>query len=126
MVHKGPERRGYIRVSESLSVSYTPVDATQRQYKSVAKSISGGGIKLPLKEELAVGTLLSLKLELLKAKKKIQFEARIVWVRPNPKDRNFPYEGGLEFINISSAERTMLSNYVQYLNRAELLKEFLR
>ncbi len=126
MVYRGAERRRYVRVNKSLLVTYIPIDAARKPSQSVIKNISGGGIKLPLKEELAAGALLRLELELLKEEKRLQLEARVVWVRPNPENRKFPYEGGIEFINITQAERTMLSNCAQYLNRAELLKEFFR
>ncbi len=123
MGNKGRERRKYIRVRESLLVSYTAIDAEQRHHVSVSKNLSGQGVRLPLKEKLKVGTLLRLQLELLKEKQKIQLGAKVVWVRPNPQDKVFPYEAGLELINISLAKRTMLSNYLQYLKREQLPKE---
>ncbi len=113
-------------MGESLLISYAVIDAAQKHWKSITKNISGGGIKLPLKEELAVGSLLKVELELLKEKKRIRLEAKVIWVKPNPEDKNFPYEAGIEFVNIGFAERTMISNCVQYLNRAELLKKFPR
>lgn len=120
----GSERRKYIRVGKSLLVSYTVIDAAEGYRETVTRNISGGGIRLPLKEKLAIGTLLKLELELLKEKKRIQLEAKVIWIRPNPEDKGFPYEAGIEFINIGFAERTMLSNCVQYLDRDRLLKEF--
>ena len=124
MKQTGPERRRYIRVGLSLLVGYTVIDVPQEHKELITKDISGGGMKLPLKEKLGVGTLLKVQLELLKEKKRILLEAKVVWVKPTPDDKEYPYEAGIEFINIGFAKRSMISNCVQYLNREELLKEF--
>ncbi len=126
MKQTGPERRRYIRVGISLLVSYNVVDAPHEHKELIAKNISGGGMRLPLKEKLTVGTLLELQLGLLKEKERIQLEAKVIWVKPTPDDRQYPYEAGIEFINIDFVKRNMISNCIQYLNRAELLKEFFR
>lgn len=124
--YSGPERRRYVRINESLLLSYAPIDASHEPVHTSAKNISGGGLKIPLKDKFVVGTFLKLELELLKEKKKRNLQAKVVWIRPNSeKDKEeFPYEGGIEFVNLDPEERNMLGNYFQYLNRTELLREF--
>ena len=126
MEYTGPERRSHIRVGVLLELSYTLVDADQEHKELAARDISGGGMRIPVREKLAIGALLKVQLELLKEKKRIQLEAKVVWIKSTSDDKEYPYEAGIEFINIDFAERTMISNCVQYLNRAELLKEFPR
>jgi len=119
--HKGPDRRKYFRVALPLLVSYTVVDAPQEIKELYPKDISGSGMRIPLKENLGVGTLLKVELDLLKDEKKIQLDAKVIWASPVPDDRQYPYEAGIEFINVDLADRIMISNCVLY--RAELLKE---
>ena len=121
MEHTGPERRKYFRAILPLRVSYTIVDVPQEQKEIYTKDISGAGIRLPLERELAAGTLLKVQLDLLKDEKKIELNARVIWVSPVPDDRDYPYEAGIEFIDVGVADRIMISNCVLY--RTELLKE---
>jgi c-di-GMP-binding flagellar brake protein YcgR len=118
--HKGPDRRKYFRVALPLLVSYTVVDVPQEIKELYAKDISGSGMRIPLIDNLAVGTLLKVELDLLKEERKIQLDAKVIWVSPVPDDRQYPYEAGIEFINVDLADRIMISNCVLY--RAELLK----
>jgi c-di-GMP-binding flagellar brake protein YcgR len=119
--HKGPDRRKYFRVALPLLVSYTVVDVPQETKELYAKDISGSGMRIPLNDNLAVGTLLKVELDLLKEERKIQLDAKVIWVSPVPDDRQYPYEAGIEFINVDLVDRIMISNCVLY--RAELLKE---
>jgi len=124
MKEKSPERRHYIRVGTLMVLSYNVLGIHKEEKKLASKNISGGGIKLSIKERLKVGALLEVKLGLLKENKTIIFKAKVVWVNPNHDNKEYPYEVGLKFININFAQRTQLSNYVQYLDRNELLKDF--
>jgi len=126
MSDNSAERREYIRVGRSLLLAYKVLDTPDGREESVTQDISGGGIKAPFKEKPMVGTLLELEFELLKEKKKLKLKGKIVWVKSYPKDTNYPYEVGIEFIDITSAAQTMLSNYIQYLNRYDLLKGHFR
>ena len=124
MKHEGLDKRRYIRIGTSLLVSYTVLDAQGEHKELITKDVSGGGIRLPLKERLSVGTMLKVQLELLKEKKRISLEAKVIWIKPTLDDKEYSYEAGLEFINLDLAQRAMISNCVQYLNRGELLKWF--
>lgn len=81
---------------------------------------------MPFKEEPKVGDILELSIELLKEKKRMLLEAKVIWVKANPDDKSHPYQAGLEFTNIGLREKSMLSNYLQYLNRYALLREYFR
>ena len=124
MKEQNPERRRYIRVGASILASYIVLDIHKKRKKLAAKDISGCGIRSFIKERLKPGTLLEVTLKLLKENKKIILKARVVWLNPSPAGKKYSYEAGLEFINIDFAQRTRLSNYLQYLDREELLKDF--
>lgn len=120
MEEKQPERRRYFRVMLPLLVSYTVGDVPPKQ-EEYTKDISGGGMRIPIKEKLAVGTLLKVQLDLLKDQKVLELEAKVIWVNSVPDDYDYPYEAGVEFINVSFEDRLMISNCLLY--RAELLKQ---
>lgn len=124
MVYTGPERREFIRVTLSLPVRYSVVGAQEEYKESYTEDISTGGVRLLLKGELAVGTILKLQLELIKEEKTIRLDAlqaRIVWVKPVFNDLEYPYKAGVEFINIDTNERLLISNCIYH--RTELLKK---
>ena len=124
MAYSGPERREFIRVPLSMAVRYSVVGTQQDCLETETEDISTGGMKLLLKGELAVGTILRLQFELLREEKSIRFdalEARVVWVMPNPNHRDYPYKAGIQFINIGINEGLLISNCIYH--RAELLKK---
>jgi len=102
-----------------IPVRYTVVGGAQEHKELITKDISGGGLRLSLEEKLEVGTLLKVELELLKEKKKVQLDAKVIWVEPAPDYMECSYEAGIEFINIDFAERTMINNYLLYRTRME-------
>lgn len=108
------ERRKYCRVWLPLEVSYAVVGKPSEKKRLVTKDVSGGGMRLALEEKLNAGTLLKIELELLKEKKKIQLDARVIWLEPAPDYMECSYEAGIEFINIGLEERIMISNYLLY------------
>jgi len=123
MVYIGPERREFIRVQLFMPVKYSVVDTQEEYIESQSEDISSGGIKLLLRKEFSVGTLLKLQFELLREEKIIRFDtlqARVVWVMPN-NNLEYPYKAGLEFINIDINERLRISNCIYH--KAELLKK---
>jgi len=123
MVYTGPERREFIRVQLFMPVKYSVADTQEEYIESQSEDISSGGMKLFLRKELHVGTLLKLQFELLREEKIIRFDAlqaRIVWMMPN-NNLEYPYKAGLEFINIDINERLHISNCIYH--KAELLKK---
>ena len=81
-------------------------------------------MRLPLEEELPVGTLLKVTFELLMGQDKVELNAKVIWLNHIPADPIYPYEAGIEFVDVDIAERIKISNCVLY--KAELLKEFYR
>ena len=123
MVYAGQERRQFIRVVLFIPVKYSVAEAKEEYTESQTEDISSGGMRILLRGELAVGTILKLQFELLREQRIVQFEglqARAVWVIPN-NNLEYPYKAGLEFINIDIDERLRISNCIYH--RAELLKK---
>ncbi len=123
MKKQNPEKRHYIRVETSILVNYKVLDASKGEEGLTAENVSGSGIKIPVKKKLKLGTLLEVKLKFLNENKATALRAKVIWINHSRSDKKYPYEAGLEFINIDFAQRTKLSNYFQYLDREELLKD---
>ncbi len=123
MNNESANRRKYIRVGSTLLIKYRVLDSKDFHEESVTHNISGGGVKIPFKEKPQAGAILELELELLKEQKKIALKGKIVWIKSQPKNTGYPYEVGVEILDIASNVRTKLSNYVQYLSRHDLLRE---
>lgn len=124
LVH-GADRRRYVRVGRTLKLGYKVIHSVGKYERSVSKDISGGGIKIPFKEKPMEGSTLDLELELTQESKKFKFHGKVIWVKTQAQDKDYPYIAGIEFLNVSTAVQTMLSNYMQYLNRRELIKGIL-
>jgi c-di-GMP-binding flagellar brake protein YcgR len=123
MGYTGPERREFIRVALAIPISYSVAGNQEEYQKSETEDISTGGMRILLRGEFPVGTLLKLKFELLREQKVIQFEdleARIVWVKPD-NNLEYPYKAGIQFVNIDLQESIRISNCIYY--KAELLKK---
>ena len=122
MKYKGPERRAYARILKAFSLECKFLKKGPR-YALTTKNVSGGGLKLPFKRKLKSNTRLKLELSLSGTTKKIILDGRVIWAKANPRNKELPYILGIRFININLDNQTMLSNYLQYLDRNKILKE---
>lgn len=123
MKKQNPEKRHYIRVGASILVNYKVLDENKGEEGLTAENVSGSGMRIPVKKKLKLGTLLEVKLKFLNENKATALKAKVIWINRNRRSKKYPYEAGLEFVSIDFAQRTKLSNYVQYLDREELLKD---
>ena len=125
MNQETPDKREYVRIGMQLLVSYVILDKLNGGGETIAKDVSGGGIRLPIRQRLVAGTLLRMHIELMREGKKFVVEGKVVWLKPT-QNQDSPYEAGIEFIGIDPLERNMISNHIQYLSSSELVKEYFR
>jgi c-di-GMP-binding flagellar brake protein YcgR len=110
------ERREYIRLSDSLQISYKVVAMPAGDTGSTSKNIGGGGICFPTKHNLSNGDILQLEVHLPQLIESITATAEVVWVRPKTdmqKDRDFLYIVGIHFTEIDPLNRGKIINYVR-------------
>lgn len=105
------ERRKYIRINESLAVHYQILKAFMKS-GSRSKDISGGGICFPVLQNIPVGTILELEIESPQIVRSIKATGMVKWIKKR-ENLQFPYEIGVEFINIDSTDRNNLINYIK-------------
>ena len=104
-------RRTGIRVSATPVVSVHEVDS-DFVGGSNGKNISETGLCIPLTHELAVGSSLELEICSLDFGARVKAVARIAWVAP--RDGKFPFEAGLEFLNLGPIDREAIQYYIAH------------
>jgi len=106
----GTDRRVFERIEGELGVRYSP-QASNREFCTTTKNISGGGIKMGLLKKLAPGTVLDLEIFRYDTDIKTRCIGKIVWV-----DKKLS-EAGIEFINRSLLYIGRFIDYLQKQNK---------
>lgn len=107
------ERRRALRIAKSLCVSYQRVKSVKKS-GSRNLNISSEGICLPVDQNLEVGTILEIELSALNMQKSITALGKVVWMRRRD-DVRFPFEVGLEFREISDADKETIRALIKKL-----------
>ena len=110
------DRRAFPRLDSSVSLRYFALkpddkkgDVSALGEVSISKNISAGGIAFTCSEDLDMGAVLSLEIELPDGKGPIKCLGKVSW-----KDKlavEF-YDIGLCFLDLTGAERTRILQYV--------------
>lgn len=103
-------QRRYVRISKSLEVSFRAVKGFLGS-GTRNKNISESGICLPMGQYFCVGSLLKLEISSDEFKTPIKALARVVWIT-NQNNSKFPFEAGLEFLEILPVQWDMLRDYI--------------
>lgn len=106
------ERREYIRLGEYLKVAYKILDSKNAQSGSLVEDISGGGIRLPVKNRLWPGAVLELEITLPGVNEPVKASGEVVWFQVR-NDADYPFVVGIKFINIDPFERGKILNYIR-------------
>lgn len=115
----GPDKRVYGRLGNKVNVRYKLFNGdtalllkrglTQEQL-SVTKNISAGGLLFVSDEILPVGVVLDLRVELAGGKEAVECLARVTRVEDTGRDKN--YDIAVCFLDITSAQRKLLNEYI--------------
>lgn len=104
------KRRRYIRHPSDIPIVYEPVDeATPR--KDRIQNISLGGLCLQAASCLAVGTVLSIRIDLVRPP--FEGRGRVVWCRP----RDGSYEMGIQFLDPNTGRRARIVEQVCHIEQ---------
>jgi c-di-GMP-binding flagellar brake protein YcgR len=104
-------RRTGIRVSATLSVSFHEVESDFLGGSS-GKNISEAGLCIPLTHILPIGSSLEIEIRSLDFGARVKAIARIAWVAP--RDGKYPFEAGLEFLNLGPIDRDAIQYYIAH------------
>lgn len=107
------ERRQHVRISQSLEVSYWASKQLLR-FSSRSVDISRGGICLPVLQRLEAGTIIQLEIRSPEVRKPIVATAKVVWLKEK-RNRQFPFEIGIKFIEITPSDSKVLDGLCKKL-----------
>ena len=80
-------------------------------YAARIKDVSETGICVQLKQYFEVGALLEIEVRSDEFRVPLKGTTRVMWIRHRDSQR-FPYEAGLQFVEILPADRAKLCGYV--------------
>lgn len=104
-------RRAGVRVSSTLSVSVHEVEGDFPD-ASGGRNISEAGLCIPLTHALPVGSSIEVEIRSLDFEARVKAIARIAWVAP--RKGAYPFEAGLEFLNLGPLDRDAIQYYIAH------------
>ena len=104
------ERRKYIRVQAPITVTYNLSGKEIATQKTVSKDFSEGGIRIPVYEELKVGTPLKLHIEIPFDTIPVFAEGQVVWIKASgTKEGREIYDAGVKFTQIQVSDKKKMA-----------------
>ncbi len=113
------EQRAFKRLDARIRILYRIIKSKEELTKkgylwdkfSTTKNISAGGVAFIAPEEIPIGSILEVNMELPDGKDPIVCLAKVVWVKPTEEvDR---YEIGICFLDLTGSERTRINYFVR-------------
>ena len=111
------ERRKYPRFTVNVEVHWKKIAGAVEKTShriSFSKDVSAGGISHILHPGVVAGDTLELEI-VLPGKKIIRSKARVAWVDPEARIKGWSqtvYDGGLEFLDMSDADRKEIGHFL--------------
>lgn len=112
------ERRAFIRLDVHVSIRHRSLEASELEKNnfkvdqySVTKNLSAGGLVFASPEQLKVGSVVELEIELPQDKTTIRCHAKTVRITESKEKGNFDIS--LCFLDLSGADRSQLSQFIR-------------
>ncbi len=109
------DRRRYVRISENLEVGYKVLQGFSKS-RSGSIDISRGGIRLPVDQDLAVGTVLDLDIRSISPPISLRAVVRVVWANACGSG----VEVGLRFIHMDPKDYNTFKDIIDKLEKGGL------
>jgi c-di-GMP-binding flagellar brake protein YcgR len=107
----GPERRQFLRLAASFSVSYRQLSPGQWSSGTTA-DVGAKGIRMVVEEPLSVGAPLAMELRL--SDEVVSFVGEVVWRRRVEGGAGgWSYEIGVKFLKVSPKDRLAIMRVVE-------------
>ena len=113
------ERRRYVRINESIRISYRIVQGSLKT-DSQCIDISEGGIRLPVFQEMEVGTILELRVHISEFSHPLFLIGKVVWIRKKPVGE-FRFVAGIRFLRARPLrDRRVITTFIKQLRESKL------
>ncbi len=106
------EKRRFVRIDWPVIVKYKTLDEPRTEDRCVGKDISEDGVCFPMYERISKGTDLSLEIELPFDSMPIFAKGTVAWVKEAGQKPTRFFEVGINFKDISLADRRRLKSYI--------------
>ena len=103
----GTDRRVFERVEGELGIRYSP-QGSDREFCTTTRDISGGGIKMMLLKELALGTILDIEMFRYDTDIRTRCRGKIKWINEEL------LEAGIEFVN---SKLLYIGRFIDFLQK---------
>jgi c-di-GMP-binding flagellar brake protein YcgR len=111
MKYNGPEKRKFIRITASCTVSYKPEEVDSHHDITFTRDISQGGAIITTDKSFTPGTALAIVIRLPSLPEKIEATVKVVNCREVVK--NSIYETRVKFIDLSPQYVQRLGEFVE-------------
>ena len=123
---RGPNRRRYFRLKQSLDATYVLERQPHIQMHGVTADISEGGLRLIIDAKLPMGDVLDLTVVLADTGTRIEVEGTVVWAE-DARDYDDPsgkrlFYAGIRFCGMSERDAKALAAYI-HANTKEMPKQ---
>lgn len=103
------EKRKYIRLHASIGIAYDVIKNIKKSKRnktalSLVKNLSGGGVRLQIKDDLRSGDLLELQMQIPHLEDPVRAVAEVVWSTPR--------EAGVRFRDIEAKDLHRVLEFV--------------
>ncbi|MBU1122594.1 MAG: PilZ domain-containing protein [Candidatus Omnitrophota bacterium] len=105
------ERRKFVRLKDSLKITYKGIGADSVEKGSLIGDLGGGGVSIPVANRIKPGTILELEIYLPKREKPIVAVGEVVWLTVR-EDIQFPFLVGVKFSSMDPFDRGNILNYI--------------
>lgn len=111
------ERRKYVRISDSLMVSYQKMlDSFKASCRSV--DISENGIRLSISQRIEPGSVLKLWVNLEGIMSPIEALGEVVWLKERI-DAKSVFDIGIKFLEIDDEDRSKLCEHIRKISKGK-------
>ena len=114
VAHKASERRKFPRLKHGVKVIYKFMGIIGEKKDEVI-DVGQGGIRIPLKDKTAIGTILELAIAISSESSPFFALAKVVWQSSRRKlspDKKLYYETGVEFLKMNMQHKMLMIEYI--------------
>ena len=106
------EKRKFVRLESPIGITYRILTNPPIENQSVSKNISGGGIRVILKEKMLPDSALEVKINISENDTAVSALGEIVWQEEMVMGTDVCYETGIKFTKIAAEDRDKITHYI--------------
>ena len=108
------EKRKFVRLKTPIGISYSLVKKHKhpRRHLTFVNNIGGGGVSLIAKEDLRIGDLVKLEIQIPHLEETVDAVGEVIWFSFSRDTEHSAREAGIRFRDISAPDLNQVLEYV--------------